>query len=146
MTINVPFKILKHGEGFPKPSYQSIGSSGIDLYAALKKTLLLSSFSRDMIPTGLCFEIPHGYEGQIRPRSGLFINSGIMAMFGTIDSDFRGEIKILLVNFTSSDFEINPGMRIGQIIINKIEKINLIQSNILTKTKRGEKGFGSTGK
>ena len=145
MTLNVPFKILSHGKNFPKPSYQTQGSSGIDLYAAINKNIQVSSFSREAIPTGLCFEIPYGYEGQIRPRSGLFLKNGIMPLFGTIDSDFRGEVKILIINLSKDSFEITIGMRIGQLIFNKIEKAKLILSKTLTTTKRGEKGFGSTG-
>ena len=146
MIIEIPYKILKHGEKFPKPTYQTDGASGMDLYAALTKKVLLKSFSRDFIPTGLCFDIPNGFEGQIRPRSGLFIDFGIMPLLGTIDSDFRGEIKILLINLSNTTFEINPGMRIAQIIFNKTLKVNFRKSKVLTKTKRGEKGFGSTGK
>ena len=146
MTINVSVKILKHGENFPRPVYQTDGSAGIDLYAALEKNVSLSSFSRHAIPTGLCFEIPSGYEGHIRPRSGMFLNYGLMPLFGTIDSDFRGEVKILLINLSHSTFEITPGMRVGQIIFNKFEKVKLIESKDLNRTKRGDKGFGSTGK
>ena len=146
MTIDIPVKILKHGKIFPKPIYQTDGSSGIDLYAAIKRNISLSRLARQAIPTGLCFEIPSGYEGHIRPRSGMFLNYGVMPLFGTIDSDFRGEVKILLINLSEKSFEITPGMRIGQIIFNKYEKVNLIESKSLKMTIRGDKGFGSTGK
>lgn len=145
MNLKISYKILPHGKNLPKPNYQTSGSSGIDLYAALKIPLRLPSYARNSIPTGLCFEIPNGFEGQIRPRSGLFLNYGIMPLFGTIDSDYRGEVMILLINLSNESFEISSGMRIGQIIFNKNKKVKLIESNNLTVTKRGKKGFGSTG-
>ena len=97
------------------------------------------------MPTGICLSIPEGHEAQIRPRSCLFIKNGISANFGTIDSDYRGEILVLLINLSKNKFSIERGMRIAQIVFQKIEKINLELSNDLDKTSRGPKGFGSTG-
>ena len=97
------------------------------------------------MPTGICISIPLGYEGQIRPRSGLFIRNGINANFGTIDSDYRGEIGVLIINLSKVNFNILRGMRIAQIVFNKIERVKLEASMELDSTLRGEKGFGSTG-
>ena len=112
----------------------------MDLYSANRSNITLEPLDRMSIPTGICMSIPLGYEAQIRPRSGLFIKNGINANFGTIDSDYRGEICVLMINFI-----IARGMRIAQIIFSKIEKVDLEASVELDNTIRGEKGFGSTG-
>ncbi len=132
----------------PLPSYETIMSAGVDLRAFLKEDIVLKPMERKLIPTGLFFEIPEGFEGQIRPRSGLAIKNGISLIncTGTIDSDYRGEIKVPLVNFSNEDFIIRSGERIAQFILNKFEKINFVVTDKLSETKRGVKGFGSTGK
>ena len=143
--LKIKYKVLKHSEKLPKIQYQTRGSSGLDLYSANRKPINFLSLERVSIPTGICLSIPAGYEAQIRPRSGLFIKNGISANFGTIDSDYRGEILVLLINLSKNNFSIKRGMRIAQIVFQKIEKINLELSNDLDETTRGTKGFGSTG-
>ena len=127
------------------PEYKTIQSAGMDLRAYLDETAVLTPFERKIIKTGLFISLPTGYEAQIRPRSGLFIKNGISANFGTIDSDYRGEILVLLINLSNNNFIIERGMRIAQIVFNKIERVKLEASMELDSTLRGEKGFGSTG-
>ena len=143
--LKIKYKVLKHAEKLPKIQYQTRGSSGLDLYSANRKPIDFSSLERVSVPTGICLSIPAGHEAQIRPRSGLFIKNGISANFGTIDSDYRGEILVLLINLSKNNFSIERGMRIAQIVFQKIEKINLELSNDLDKTPIGQEGFGSTG-
>ena len=143
--LKIKYKILGHANNLPLIAYQTDGSSGIDLYSANISKKTLEPLDRISIPTGICMSIPLGYEGQIRPRSGLFIKNGISANFGTIDSDYRGEICVLIINLSKINFIVARGMRIAQIIFNKIEKVDLEASVELDNTIRGEKGFGSTG-
>ena len=143
--LKIKYKVLEYAKDLPLISYQTDGSSGMDLYSANISDITLKPLERISIPTGICMSIPLGYEAQIRPRSGLFIKNGIYANFGTIDSDFRGEICVLIINLSKIDFIIKRGMRIAQIIFNKIEKVDLEASVELDNTIRGEKGFGSTG-
>jgi dUTP pyrophosphatase len=132
----------------PLPEYATDGSSGMDLRADLPAPVLLQSLERKLIPTGLFIELPYGYEAQVRPRSGLAIKQGITCLNtpGTIDSDYRGEIKIVLINLSGEKQIINPGDRIAQLVIQKVEKINWEQVTVLTETVRSNGGFGSTGK
>jgi dUTP pyrophosphatase len=132
----------------PLPEYATDGSSGMDLRADLTAPVLLQSLERKLIPTGLFIELPYGYEAQVRPRSGLAIKQGITCLNtpGTIDSDYRGEIKIVLINLSGEKQIINPGDRIAQLVIQKVEKINWEQVTVLTETVRSNGGFGSTGK
>jgi dUTP pyrophosphatase len=132
----------------PLPQYATEGSSGMDIRAALHIPLLLLPLQRALVPTGLYVEIPAGYEIQIRPRSGLAIKQGITCLNtpGTIDSDYRGEIKIILINLSSEEQVINPGDRIAQMILQKIERAEFEQVEILNETERAEGGFGHTGK
>jgi dUTP pyrophosphatase len=132
----------------PLPAYETGGSAGMDVRASLSEKVVLKSFERTLIPTGLFIELPEGYEAQLRPRSGLAIKHGITLPNSpaTIDSDYRGEIKIALVNLGKEDFEINSGDRIAQMIIARHEKADWITTETLTITERGEGGFGSTGK
>jgi dUTP pyrophosphatase len=132
----------------PLPQYATIGSSGLDLRADLNSPVELQAMERKLVPTGLFIEIPDGYEGQVRPRSGLAINCGITCLNspGTIDSDYRGEIKIVLINLSGEKQIINPGDRIAQLVLQKIEKIIWEQVSVLEKTDRNSRGFGSTGK
>jgi dUTP pyrophosphatase len=132
----------------PLPEYATDGSSGMDLRADLTAPVLLESLERKLIPTGLFIELPYGYEAQVRPRSGLAIKQGITCLNtpGTIDSDYRGEIKIVLINLSVENQIINPGDRIAQLVLQKIEKINWEQVTVLTETVRNSGGFGSTGK
>ena len=132
----------------PLPQYATKGSSGMDIRASLDIPVTLQPLERTLIPTGLFVEIPTGYEIQIRPRSGLAIKQGITCLNspGTIDSDYRGEIKIILINLSSEEQIINHGDRIAQMIIQKTERAELVQVEFLTETERAAGGFGHTGK
>ena len=146
---NLEIKILENGIGLPIPKYESSGAAGLDLMAAIKenKKILISPGKAEMIPSGIAIAIPQGFEAQIRPRSGLASKNGITVLNspGTIDSDYRGEILIMLINHSKKDFEISRGMRIAQMVISKIEQFNLISVEELRITQRGTDGFGSTG-
>ncbi len=130
------------------PSYATIGSSGMDIRAFIAEPLVLQPLARDLVPTGLFVEIPLGYEIQIRPRSGLAIKQGITCLNtpGTIDADYRGEIKVILINLSAEPQTIMPGDRIAQMILQKVEQIQWVQVNELGSSERGAGGFGSTGK
>ncbi len=129
------------------PSYSATASAGMDLRANLEESVILKPMQRALIPTGLFIEIPVGYEAQIRPRSGLAINKGIGILNspGTIDADYRGEICIILINFSNEDFIIKDGDRICQMVIAKHEKAEWLNVDDLEKTERGHGGFGHTG-
>lgn len=130
------------------PSYATSASAGVDLRANLDSPVILKSLERTIIPTGLFIEIPVGFEAQVRPRSGLAFKNGITVLNspGTIDADYRGEIKIILVNLSKEDFIINDGERIAQMVIAKHEQAEWTEVEQLVKTDRGVGGFGSTGK
>lgn len=132
----------------PLPEYATPGSSGFDLRAHLEAPEVLQPLERKLIPTGLFMEMPEGFEAQIRPRSGLAFKQGITCLNtpGTIDSDYRGEIKVLLVNLSDSPQEIRNGERIAQMVIMKVEKAEITGVDELGETLRGEGGFGHTGK
>jgi dUTP pyrophosphatase len=144
---DIEIKIINHSYN-PLPEYATIGSSGMDIRASLEETKTMQSLERVLIPTGLFIELPNGYEAQIRPRSGLAIKQGITCLNspGTIDSDYRGEIKIILINLSSEEQVIQPGDRIAQMIIQKVEKGVLTEVKELEITERNEGGFGHTGK
>ena len=143
----VQIKIVNESAN-PLPQYATKGSSGMDIRASLDIPVTLQPLQRTLIPTGLFVEIPAGYEIQIRPRSGLAIKQGITCLNspGTIDSDYRGEIKIVLINLSSEEQVINPGDRIAQMIIQKVEWAEFVQVEILNETERAAGGFGHTGK
>lgn len=131
------------------PNYETVNSAGMDLRAYLPDgQIVIKSMQRILVPTGLFMEIPVGYEGQVRPRSGLAIKSGITVLNspGTIDADYRGEIKVILINLSDTDFVINSGDRIAQLIIAKCEQMEVVEVESLSKTERGAGGFGHTGK
>ena len=130
------------------PEYATDGSSGLDLRANLETEIILKPLERSLIPTGLFIELPQGYEAQIRPRSGLAVKQGLTCLNtpGTVDSDYRGEIKILLVNLSAESQIIHHGDRIAQMVIQKVEKITWQPAESLTDTSRSAGGFGSTGK
>ncbi len=132
---------------FELPSYATEGSAGLDLRANLEEAMELKPLERIAIPTGLFIKLPEGYEAQIRPRSGLSMKYGITVLNapGTIDSDYIGEIRILLVNYSTESFIIQPGERVAQMIVSKYEKIEWETAETLLETARGEGGFGSTG-
>lgn len=131
----------------PLPAYETEASAGMDLRANLMENVLLTPMERKLIPTGLFIELPLGFEAQIRPRSGLALKHGISILNspGTIDADYRGEIKILLINFSDSGFEISNGDRIAQMIIARHEQVKWEMVEILTETIRGSGGYGHTG-
>lgn len=131
----------------PLPDYATAGSSGMDLRANLPEPVFLKPLERLLIPTGLFIELPAGYEAQVRPRSGLAIKQGITCLNtpGTIDADYRGEIKIILINLSGEDQVISHGDRIAQLVIQKVEKASWIETDQLAVTARNEGGFGHTG-
>jgi dUTP pyrophosphatase len=133
---------------FDLPSYQTEGSAGMDLRANIEASVLLKPLERQLIPTGLFIELPTGFEAQIRPRSGLAFKHGLTVLNspGTVDSDYRGEIKVLLVNLSNDAFEVNPGERIAQMVVSKHETIEWVNTSNLAETERGTGGYGSTGK
>jgi dUTP pyrophosphatase len=145
MSIEVRIRNLS---GYPLPEYATDGSAGMDLRAFLPEAIELQPLERKLIPTGLFIELPQGYEAQIRPRSGLAARQGITCLNspGTIDSDYRGEIKIILINLSSEKQVLTPGARIAQMVVQKVERVSWTTVESLTETSRSEGGFGSTGK
>lgn len=147
ITINV--KQLEHGADLPLPKYETAQSAGMDLYAALEEgeAITLGALERAMIPTGLAMALPAGYEAQVRPRSGLAAKNGVSVLNtpGTIDADYRGEVKVILVNLSNEPFTVERGMRIAQMIIAPVTQgvWNVVAD--LDETARGAGGFGSTG-
>lgn len=133
---------------YPLPQYATAGSSGMDLRANMNESITLAPMERVLVPTGLFIELPVGYEAQIRPRSGLAMKMGITCLNtpGTIDADYRGEIKVLLINMDQQPQVILPGERIAQLIIQRVEKINWLSVDELGNSERNEGGFGSTGR
>ena len=130
------------------PTYATEGASGFDLRANLEEDLLIKPMERLAVPTGIFIEIPLGYEGQIRARSGMSLKHGITMAngVGTIDSDYRGELKVIVVNLSNEAYTIEPNERIGQFVLNKVEQIEFVEVEELESTERGEGGFGHTGK
>lgn len=149
--MNSSLKIIRlpHGENLELPSYESEQAAGMDLRAACPKDepLALNPGERTLVPTGMVFEIPPNHEGQIRPRSGLAYKNGITCLNapGTIDADYRGEVKVLLINHGKEVFTITRGMRIAQIIIAPFVQVTIKEATATSDTKRGGDGFGSTG-
>jgi dUTP pyrophosphatase len=141
------FKITKVRDNAIIPVYQTEHSAGMDLHACINNPIILQPMERALIPTGLSIELPPGYESQIRARSGLSLNNGIALTngMGTIDSDYRGEYGVAIINLGSEPFVIEPDMRIAQLVISKYEHVDWQEVNSLSKTKRGKGGFGSTG-
>ncbi len=146
-AMDVEIKIVNHSNN-PLPEYATTGAAGMDIRASLIEPLTLQPMDRVLVPTGLFVQLPSNFEAQIRPRSGLAIKQGITCLNtpGTIDSDYRGEIKIILINLSTEIQIIQPGDRIAQMVIQKTEKALLIPVTILQETERAAGGFGSTGK
>ena len=132
----------------PMPSYATEGSAGMDLYANNEEVIILGPGERSLLPTGIYIELPDGFEAQVRPRSGLAVRNGVTVLNapGTVDSDYRGEIKVPLINLGQEDFTILRGERIAQMVIARYEKISWQAAEMLSDTHRGEGGFGHTGK
>jgi len=147
MRLSVKITKLEHGANLPLPVYATNGSSGMDLFAAISHPITIKKGEVSIIPTGIAIALPTGFEAQIRPRSGLAAKFGITVLNtpGTIDSDYRGEIKAILINHGQEDFVVERGMRIAQMVVAKYERIVLEEVSSLDDTTRGEKGFGSTG-
>jgi len=149
-VITVKFTQLSHAEGLPLPRFQSDDASGMDLIAAIpaEEPRVLEPGERALIPTGLAIELPSGYEAQIRPRSGLALENGITVLNspGTVDSDYRGEIGVILINFGQNAFSVRRGARVAQLVICRVERVAVVRSERLTTSARGPSGFGSTGR
>lgn len=135
-------------QGAVVPEYKTAGAAGADICALLSEPVIIKKGERAMIPTGLFFAIPHGYEIQVRPRSGLAAKNGVTVLNtpGTIDSDYRGEVKVILINLGSEDFEVKNGDRIAQIVVSPVTICSFERVSELDETERGSGGFGSTGK
>ena len=142
------FKKLPHAASIELPAYATSGAAGLDLRAALEQPLLLEPGGRCLVPTGLIMALPTGYEAQIRPRSGLALRHGVTLLNtpGTIDADYRGEIKVLMINLGEEPFDIRHGDRIAQMVIAPIVKVSVAEKDTLPASERGPGGFGSTGK
>ncbi|RUM96214.1 dUTP diphosphatase [Pseudaminobacter arsenicus] len=140
---------LPHSDGLDLPAYETAGAAGMDLRAAVPedRPLLILPGRRALVPTGLIFEIPAGFEGQVRPRSGLALKHGVTCLNtpGTIDSDYRGEVKVLLINLGDEDFSVTRGMRIAQIVFAPVTQLPIVEQSLAAATTRGSGGFGSTG-
>jgi dUTP pyrophosphatase len=144
-SITIP---VINRSAFPLPAYATVGSSGLDVRANIEQPITLQSLERNLVPTGLFVEIPLGYEIQVRPRSGLAVKQGLTCLNtpGTIDADYRGEIKVILINLSQEPQIIQPGDRIAQLVLQTIELIEWKTVDQLNETDRGSGGFGHTGK
>lgn len=149
MSLDVAVRILPHGEGLPLPAYATSGAAGLDLMAALPEgeALTLAPFARAAVPTGLALALPEGFEAQVRPRSGLALKQGLTVLNapGTVDSDYRGEVKVILVNLGTEPVVLERGQRIAQMVVAPVTRIKLVETGKFDETTRGDGGFGSTG-
>ena len=149
MKPTIAVRRLPHAEGLPLPGYETSGSAGMDLRAAVPdhEPMILKPGARAMVPTGMCWAIPEGFEVQIRPRSGLAAKAGVTCLNtpGTIDSDYRGEVKVILINLGEEDFTIRRGDRIAQMVAAPVAQADWTEVDSLDDTARGAGGFGSTG-
>jgi dUTP pyrophosphatase len=149
MSLPVLVKRLAHGAGLPLPRYETAGAAGLDLLAAVAEDapVILEPNGRALIPTGLVIELPPGYEAQVRPRSGLALRYGVTVLNapGTIDADYRGEVRVLLVNWGPEPFVITRGLRVAQIVVAPVTVATLVEVDDLNETVRSGSGFGSTG-
>ncbi|HHY80636.1 MAG TPA: dUTP diphosphatase [Thermoanaerobacter sp.] len=147
MSIILKIKKTDDAKDLPLPAYMSEGAAGMDLYANVKEEVILQPGEVKLIPTGIQIELPPNFEAQIRPRSGLALNYGITLLNtpGTIDSDYRGEIKLIVINLGKEAVKIARGQRIAQMVINQIVRPTIVEAEILSETKRDEGGFGHTG-
>lgn len=145
--VKIRIQKLPHGAALPLPEYATQHSAGVDLMAAIGQDMLLRPMQRALVPTGIAMALPDGYEAQIRPRSGLAFKHGISLVNtpGTIDADYRGEVKVLLINLGQEDFTVTPGMRIAQMVVAPYTRVAFQPVESLDETARGAGGFGSTG-
>jgi dUTP pyrophosphatase len=148
--VGISIRWLDHGRGLPAPRQQTAGAAGVDLPAALAtdEVVELAPGARAMVPTGFCIALPEGYEAQIRPRSGLAAKHGVTVLNtpGTIDADYRGEIKVILINHGSEPFAIRRGDRIAQMVVAPVSAVAFLETELLDETERGDRGHGSTGR
>jgi dUTP pyrophosphatase len=147
MSISIPLQVLPHGDPLFVPTYATMGAAGMDLRAAISEPVVLQPGDRLAVPTGLAIAVPQGYEAQVRPRSGLALKFGVTVVNapGTIDSDYRGEVAVILGNFGREQFTINRGDRIAQLVVAAVSRIDWQVGESLDQTSRGAGGFGSTG-
>ncbi len=147
MIQQIDIKLLENGQGLDLPSYATEGSAGMDLKAAVENPVEIKPGERSLIPTGISIAIPKGYNGEIRPRSGLALKYGITVLNtpGTVDSDYRGELKVLLINHGSENFIVERGMRIAQLVLQQYATVEWRQVDDLSNTERSGRGYGSTG-
>ncbi len=147
MTVTVSLKRLPHNADLPLPAYETAQSAGMDLPAAVDADLTLAPGARALVPTGLAIALPEGYEAQIRPRSGLAARDGVTVLNtpGTVDADYRGEVKVILINLGDAPFTVSRGMRIAQMVIAPVTQAVTVETDTLPETARGAGGFGSTG-
>ncbi|MFT4622821.1 MAG: dUTP pyrophosphatase [Myxococcota bacterium] len=147
-VLTVAVELLPHGSEFGLPAYQTAGSAGCDLHAAIEHPLTLAPGERELVPCGLRMALPPGWVGDIRPRSGLALRHGVTILNapGTIDSDYRGELKVLLANHGDAPFEVRRGERIAQLVVLPVGRIEWQETGALDATKRSAGGFGSTGR
>ncbi len=147
-TLEIPLVVLAHGLGLPLPAAATVASAGLDLRAAVEAPVTLMPGGRALVPTGVSIAIPDGYEGQVRPRSGLAAKHGVTVLNapGTIDADFRGEVRVLLVNHGDEPFTIERGERIAQLVISRFYRVSWSVAATLEHTERGAGGYGSTGR
>lgn len=145
--VRVKIRYLKHYEGLPPIERQTPGSSGFDLHAACAGEISVAPGAAALVPAGFQLSIPEGYEAQVRPRSGLAIGSriGVLNAPGTVDSDYRGEIRVILYNFGEADYIVRRGDRIAQLVVSRLPRVELVEENTLDETERGSGGFGHTG-
>lgn len=150
MTVSVSIRWFDHGRGLPLPAAQSAAAAGADLCAALAEDapLTLAPGARALVPCGFAMALPIGYEGQVRPRSGLAARHGVTVLNapGTIDADYRGEVKVILVNHGAEPFVIRRGERVAQLVVAPVSGATFVERENLDETERGENGFGSTGR
>jgi len=148
--VDIAFIWLDHGRGLEPPRQQTAGAAGVDLVAALApdEVMSLAPGKRTLVPTGMAMAIPRGYEAQVRPRSGLAAKHGVTVLNtpGTIDADYRGEVKVILINLGDTPFEIRRGERIAQLVVAPVSQVNFELRETLDETERGSGGFGSTGR
>ncbi|WCL54370.1 dUTP diphosphatase [Gimibacter soli] len=146
-TLSIHVTRLPHGQNLPLPKYETEQSAGMDLMAAIDAPIELKPLARTLVPTGLAMALPKGYEAQVRPRSGLAAKNGVSVLNspGTIDADYRGEVKVILVNLSDTPFTIEPGMRVAQMVIAPVTQGHWVEVDTLDETARGAGGFGSTG-
>lgn len=148
-ALKVSYMVLPHGEGLPAPFQATAGAAGLDLCAAVPedKPMVIAPGDHDIVPTGFALGLPEGYEAQIRPRSGLAAKNAVTTLNapGTVDADYRGEVRVILINHGKKPFTINRGDRIAQMVIAPVPRVAMIETKCLDKTERGSGGFGSTG-